>query len=105
MDPMSCASGESPQAEQTNDEPAPKPQEQRKEPKKPVEDGLDIENGEMNGNAIWEQEAADKAELILEGGYARLSDVQLRQRAGRPPQKIRIKVNTELSYRIKIETT
>jgi hypothetical protein len=28
----------------------------------------------MNGNAIWEQEAADKAELILEGGYARLSD-------------------------------
>jgi hypothetical protein len=71
---MPCAPGESPQAEQTNEEPAPKPQEQRKERKKPVEDGLDIENGEMNGNAIWEQRGVDKAGLVLEGGYARLSD-------------------------------
>jgi hypothetical protein len=43
MDPMSCAPGESPQAEQTNEEPAPKPRSSEKNARKPVEDGLDIE--------------------------------------------------------------
>ena len=67
------------------------------------EDGPRIENGEMNGKAVWKQEAKDRAELILEGGYARLGDYD----KGRDElsQKIRIEESTELSYRIGIETT
>jgi uncharacterized protein YkwD len=68
----------------------------------PVEDGPGIENGQMNGSAVWEQEAEDEAELILDG-YARLGDYD----NGRDDlrQKIRIGENSELSYRIRIETT
>jgi uncharacterized protein YkwD len=84
LDPTSHAPGESPRAEE------------------PVEDGLGIEDGEMNGGAaLWEQVAKDGAELILEG-YARLGDYDNGEDELR--QKIRVEETTELSYEIRIET-
>jgi uncharacterized protein YkwD len=71
---------------------------------KPLEDGPEIENGEMSNQDVWEQRARDGADLILEGGYARLGEYD----NGRDDlrQKVRIKESTgELSYRIKVETT
>jgi uncharacterized protein YkwD len=85
VDPSSHTPGESSQEEE------------------PVEDGGGIENGGLNGKAVWEQKARDKAELILkEEGYARLGDYD----NGRDDlsQKIRVRENSELFYRIKIET-
>jgi uncharacterized protein YkwD len=100
LDSTSHAPGESSQARKTNEEPTPKPQDETRD--KPVEDGAGIENGEMNGKAVWEQEAKDGADLILDG-YARLGDYD----NGKDDlhQKIRVGENTELSYEIKIETT
>ncbi len=54
-----------------------------------------IEGGEMNGNAVWEQEAAGEARLIPEGGYARLGDYDNGRDNLR--QKIQTEENTELS--------
>src|SRR3712207_189517 len=70
----------------------------------PLKDGPTIENGEINSREVWKQKTKDRAQLILtEGGYARLGDYD----KGRDElwQKIRIEENSELSYRIKIETT
>jgi uncharacterized protein YkwD len=71
----------------------------------PPKDGGGIENGKMSSKGVWVQEAIDHAELILaEEGYARLGDYD----NGRDElwQKIRVgENNSELSYRIKIETT
>jgi uncharacterized protein YkwD len=97
LDPTSHAPGET--SQETNEEPAPDPQEEK--PEKPVEDGLGIENGEMNGAGVWEQKAKDGADLILDG-YARLGDYDNGEDDLR--QKIRIPENAELSYEIKIET-
>jgi uncharacterized protein YkwD len=68
----------------------------------PPEDGSDIENGAMKDRAVWQQKAKDDAELILKDGYARLGDYD----NGRDElsQKIRVRKNSELSFRIKIET-
>ena len=68
---------------------------------KPVEDAAGIENGEMNGKAVWEQEAKDGADLILDG-YARLGDYDNGKDDLR--QKIQVGENAELSYEVKIET-
>ena len=89
VDPTSHAPGESTPAEGAND---------------PLEDGPGIENGEMDSTEVWQQEAKDNAELILtqRGGYARLGDYDNGRDELR--QKIRIKEDSELSYRIKIET-
>lgn len=85
-------------AESSKDE-----EEEREEPL--AEDGSAIENGQMSERGVWEQRARDGAELILEGGYARLGDYD----NGRDDlrQKVRIREDTtaELSYKIKIETT
>jgi uncharacterized protein YkwD len=86
-DPTSHAPGESSPTEEANE---------------PVEDRPGIENGEMNDKAVWEQQATDEAELILDG-YARLGDYDNGRDELR--QEIRVGENTELSYRIKIETT
>ncbi len=68
------------------------------------EDGPTIENGEMSSKAVWEQEATDGAQLILEeGGYARLGDYDNGRDELR--QEIRVGENTKLGYWIKIETT
>jgi uncharacterized protein YkwD len=89
VDPTSYAPDESPPAEEANE---------------PLQDGPGIENGTMDRKEVWQQEAKDDAELILtEGdGYARLGNYN----NGRDElwQKIRIGENSELSYRIKIET-
>jgi uncharacterized protein YkwD len=88
VDPTSHAPGESSEEER----------------EKPLEDDGGIENGGMSSKAVWEQKATDHAELILpEEGYARLGDYD----NGRDElwQKIRVRENSELSYRFKIETT
>jgi uncharacterized protein YkwD len=92
VDPTAHARGEERNA-------APEPQQRGK---KPVEDGPSLENGEMEGEAVWEQEATDGADLILEG-HARLGDYDNGKDEIR--QEIRVGENAELSYRIKIETT
>jgi hypothetical protein len=74
------------------------------EPGGPPEDRRGIENGEMDSTKVWHQEAKDEAELILkEESYARLGDYD----NGRDElwQKVRIRKDSTLSYRIKIETT
>jgi uncharacterized protein YkwD len=93
LDPTSRAPGESSQARKTNEEPQKR--------NKPVEDGAGVENGEMDGKAVWEQEAKDGADLILDG-YARLGDYDNGKDDLR--QKIRVGESAELSYAIKIET-
>jgi uncharacterized protein YkwD len=91
VDPTSHAPGESPPAEQTNEQ-----QEVRER-----SDGAGLENGEMNDDAVWEQEATDHAELILDG-RARLGDYDNGRDELR--QKIRVGENTQLAYGIKITT-
>ena len=93
VDPTAHAPGESPPAEETK--------EQQNEREKPVEDGAGLENGALNGDAVWEQKATDHAKLILDG-HARLGDYdngkdELRQR-------IRMGEDTRLAYRVKITT-
>ncbi|MCA1687279.1 MAG: CAP domain-containing protein [Actinobacteria bacterium] len=95
VDPTAHAPGES---EETNE--APEPQQQQE--KRLVADGAGIENGEMNGEAVWEQEATDGAQLILDG-HARLGDYDNGKDEIR--QEIRVGESTELAYRIRIETT
>jgi uncharacterized protein YkwD len=68
----------------------------------PVRDGASIENGDMSGDAVWEQEATDDADLILDG-HARLGDYDNGRDEIR--QEIRVGESTDLSYRIRIETT
>jgi uncharacterized protein YkwD len=96
-DPTSHAPGEGSQTRNTDEKPAPKP-----EGDKPVEDGAGIENGEMNGQAVWEQEAGDGTDLILDG-RALLGDYDDGKDDLR--QKILVGKNTELSYDLRIETT
>ena len=53
----------------------------------------------MNDDAVWEQEATDHAELILDG-HARLGDYDNGRDELR--QKIRVGENSHLTYEIKI---
>jgi len=98
LDPTSHAPDESPQ--DTDEKPAPNPKDQNSDDK-PVEDAGDIENGEMNGQAVWEQETRGGEGLILDG-RALLGDYD----DGRDElrQKMRVGENTELSYELRIET-
>src|SRR5215218_7070249 len=98
VDPSAHASGESPQPADTNKEPAPETTDGREDP---VEDGPGVENGEMEGKAIWEQETEDGANLILDG-HAHLGDYDNGTDDLR--QKIRVGENAELSYVVRIET-
>ncbi len=66
-----------------------------------AEDGAGLENGEMDGGVVWEQEATDGADLILDG-HARLGDYDNGEDELR--QKIRITKNTQLAYGVKITT-
>jgi uncharacterized protein YkwD len=69
---------------------------------KPVQDGTGIENGTMDGDAVWEQEAKDGADLILDG-HARLGDYD--DGVDDLSQKIRVGENTHLAYRLRIENS
>jgi hypothetical protein len=90
-----------------NGRPAQSPPEEPKEPvekpAKPVEDLGRIENGEMNGESVWQQKAADGANLILDDGYARLGGYNDGRDLLR--QKIRVRENSDLlAYGLKVET-
>jgi hypothetical protein len=102
LDPTSHEPGkESPQAQDNEDEPAPQPQKDREDREEPVVDGPGVENGEMDSKAVWEQEARDGAELILDG-YARLGDYD----SGRDDlrQKVEVGKSTGLSYSVRVAT-
>jgi uncharacterized protein YkwD len=88
VDPTSHAPGESPQ--DTNEKAALEP-----------EDGAAIENGEMNGQAVWEQETGGGGDLISDG-RALLGDYDDGEDELR--QKIRVGENTELSFDLRIAT-
>lgn len=72
------------------------------ESNKPVEDGPGIENGEMNNETVWEQEAKDGAKLILKSGRARLGGYN--DGVDDLRQKVRITGDAELSYDLRITT-
>ncbi len=61
-----------------------------------------IENGAMNGGAVWEQKARDGADLILDEGHARLGGYD--DGADDLRQKVRVGQNTRLVYKVKIAT-
>jgi len=65
------------------------------------EDAGGIENGEMNGRAVWEQESRGGEDLIIDG-HALLGDYDDARDELR--QKIRVGENTELSYDLRIKT-
>jgi uncharacterized protein YkwD len=88
-DSTAHAPGESPPAEQTNEQQAVRER----------SDGGGLENGKMNGDAVWREQATDHADLILDG-HARLGDYDNGRDELR--QKIRVGQNTELAYGIKI---
>ncbi len=105
LDPTSHAPGESPQTQE--EQQSPENVEPEKEPtqrvtEKPPSDEAGIENGAMNGSAVWEQKARDGADLILDGGHARLGGYD--DGADELRQKIRVGKNTGLAYEVKIET-
>ena len=95
LDPTSHAPGESPQP---GDKQTPEP---RNENGGPLEDGPGIENGEMDGRAVWAQRARDGEELIMEG-QARLGDYDDGRDVLR--QKVRVEENESLSYSLRVET-
>ena len=98
-DPTSHTPGEGSPARDTDEKPAPKSGGENSD--RPVEDGAGIENGEMNGKVVWEQETRDGMDLILDG-RALLGDYDDGKDDLR--QEIRVGENTELSYDIRIET-
>ena len=101
MDPSSHRSGENPQAQDVNDEPAPQPGNGREDSEESMLDGPGVENGEIDGKAVWEREVINGAALILDG-HARLGDYD----SGRDDlsQKIQVGKSTRLAYSVRIET-
>jgi len=107
LDPTSHAPGESPQGEpsQKGQQPGPgataetQPPKQRAE--RPPKDLGGIENGAMNGDAVWEQKARDGADLILGNQRARLGGYHDGKDDLR--QKVKVGRNTRLAYSIKVE--
>jgi uncharacterized protein YkwD len=98
--PDAAALADDPQAQKAPEKPA-EPTEEAKPPE-PVEDLAKIENGTMRSQAVWDQEAEDGADLILDDGYARLGGYN----HGRDNlhQKIRVTKDSELlAYDIKID--
>ena len=63
-----------------------------------LEDGPDIENIEMDGKTVWEQEAKDGADLIVDD-YARHGDYD--DGRGDLSQKNKVGEDTRLSYDLK----
>ncbi len=95
LDPTSHAPGQSPRP---GGERAPEP---RNDNGGAPEDGPGIENGGMDGRAVWAQRARDGAALITEG-HARLGDYDDGRDVLR--QKIRVGENESLSYSLRVDT-
>ena len=107
LDPTSHAPGESPEKEQqspgaTEPQQTESQKQPRTETKEPPRDEAGIENGAMNGGAVWEQEARDGADLILDEGHARLGGYD--EGADELVQKVRVGESSRLVYEVKIET-
>jgi hypothetical protein len=98
LDPSSHEPGESPKPGSRKGE---SPNGSEKTGSPPDEDGPDVENGEMDGKAVWEQEAKDGAQLIVDG-HARFGDYDEGRDVLR--QKIRVREDARLSYELRIET-
>ena len=92
-DPTSHAPNENPQVGETNVVTG--------QQEKPVEDGAGVENGDMEGEAVWRQRATDGADLIFDG-YARLGDYDNGE--DDLSQKIRVSEDSQLAYGVKITT-
>lgn len=93
LDPTSHAPGEDPQTEKAGQNP--------QAVGGPPEDGSDLDNGEMDSGAAWEQKAGDGEALIVDG-HARLGDHDEGRDVLR--QKIRVGDNSRLSFDLRIET-
>jgi uncharacterized protein YkwD len=99
VDPGAHTPGDSPQPADKSEKP--ETPDAREEPEGQVEDGPGVENGEMEGKEIWEQETENGADLIVDG-HAYLGDYD----NGRDDlrQKIRVGEDAKLSYDVRIET-
>ena len=100
VDPSAHAPGEEPPREGSsrkleNDEPSDKPAGETDE------DLGGIENGQMETETVWKQDAEDGADLILDG-HARLGGYD--SGADELRQKVRVGPDTHLSYGLKITT-
>ena len=103
VDPTSHAAGEHPQAQEPEGIQEGQPaQESQKDRKEPIRDEGGLENGSMNGQAVWKQRARDGADLILEEGYARLGGYD--DGTDDLSQKIRVHKDTRLAYGLQITT-
>jgi hypothetical protein len=96
VDPGAHAPGESPQPADTNEgSETPDAREEQ------VADGPGVENGEMEGREVWEQETENGADLIVDG-HAYLGDYD--DGTDDLRQKIQVGEDAELSYDVRIET-
>jgi uncharacterized protein YkwD len=110
LDPTSHAPGDSTQAQEGQQSPEnaepqnedAQKQQPQTEAEKPPRDRALIENGAMNGGAVWEQRAKDGADLILDEDHARLGGYD--DGVDDLRQKVRVGRDTRLAYSIKIET-
>lgn len=96
VDSSAHAPGEEPSREEPSQKPEPGKPDQEAD-----EDLGGIENGEMEVETVWEQEAEDGADLILDG-HARLGGYDGGEDDLR--QKVRVGPDTHLSYGLKITT-
>jgi hypothetical protein len=108
VDPSAQAPGETP-----GDQQLPKPEAAPDVPQEPPATDPDratvapatdtgaLDDGRMRGTGVWEQEARDAADLILEEDYARLGGYHLGRDVLR--QEIRPGANAELVYDVKIK--
>jgi hypothetical protein len=92
VDPSAHAPGERPPGKESAKE--------RQEPEEPADRG-GIENGALDSRAVWQQEARDGADLIVDG-HIRLGGYNDGEDGLR--QKVRIRRNDVLIYRLKIVT-
>ncbi|MGH3148068.1 MAG: CAP domain-containing protein, partial [Rubrobacter sp.] len=108
LDPTSHAPGQSPQGQAPDEAQEQSPQadpetQKPREVKEPRKDGGLIENGAMNGEAVWEQKAKDGAALILDNRRARLGGYD--DGVDELRQKVRVGRDARMAYNIKIETS
>jgi uncharacterized protein YkwD len=93
VDPTAHAPGEAPPSEQKASEKTDKAQNT---------DGDGVENGSMEGDAIWEQTTAEEGKSLIEGGMARLGGYD--DAEDEISQKIQAHKDQKLIYRVRIDT-
>jgi uncharacterized protein YkwD len=93
VDPTAHAPGETPPSEQKASEKTDKAQNT---------DGDGVEDGSMEGDAIWEQKTAKEGKSLIEGGMARLGGYD--DAEDEISQKIQAHKDQKLIYRVRIDT-